>query len=276
MTTRDHPGQLPHRGAGLYDDRTMPRLDALIARNLGLSRRQVTRLLRAGRIHDPHGQRLDDGRVPCRPGDGPRPIVLDGHPHTLHHRMSVCLHKPVGVVTAHRDRRHPTAHALLDEAPLRRELRAVGRLDLDTSGLLLWTTDGTLLHRLTHPRYAVPREYHVGLAGPFEDPPPDLRLPDGHRAGIVTLARRAPDDMHPGLRRSPRARVHATIVLRTGRFHEVRRIFAALGTEVIDLCRVRFGVVTLPTSLPAGAYEPIDLHARFRGLSPDLPPAALD
>ncbi|MCX4241436.1 pseudouridine synthase [Paraliomyxa miuraensis] len=246
----------------------MPRLDALIARNLGLSRRQVTRLLRAGRIHDPGGLRLDDGRIPCLPSEGPRQVVVDGEPHTLHHRVSLRLHKPVGVVTAHDDPRHPTAHALLREAPLFRELRAVGRLDLDTSGLLLWTTDGTLLHRLTHPRYGVPREYHVGLAGGFRDPPSDLRLDDGHAPRIVALERRVVTSMHPGLRRSPDARVHATITLTTGRFHEVRRIFMALGTEVLDLCRVRFGVVELPVSLPASAHEPIDLHAVFRGLSP--------
>lgn len=246
----------------------MPRLDALIARNLGLSRREVTRLLRSGRIEDPTGARLDDGRVPCPPGEGPRRVLVDGEPHTLHHRVSLRLHKPLGVVTAHEDARHPTAYALVREAPLHRELRAVGRLDLDTSGLLLWTTDGTLLHRLTHPRYAVPREYHVGLRGEFGEPPPDLRLDDGHAPRITALERRPEGRMHPGLRRSEHARVHASITLTTGRFHEVRRIFAALGTEVLDLCRVRFGVVELPPSLPPGAHEPIDLHALFRGLSP--------
>lgn len=246
----------------------MPRLDALIARNLGLSRRQVTRLLRAGRVRDPEGQRLDDGRTPCRPCDGPVLVEVDDQTHTLYHRRSVRLHKPVGVVTAHEDRLHPTAYALLEGTPLHRELRGVGRLDLDTSGLLLWTTDGTLLHRLTHPRYAVPREYHVGVAGDFRPPPDDLRLPDGERAGIVSLSRREATTMHPALRRSPAATVHASIVLRTGRFHEVRRIFAALGAEVVDLCRVRFGTVTLPESLPAGEHDPIDLHAIFHGLSP--------
>lgn len=250
--------------------RSVPRLDALIARNLGLSRRQVTRLLRWGRIRDPAGQRLD-GRTPCRPSDGPAEVVVDDDPHVLYHRASRRLHKPVGVVTAHRDDRHPTAYDLLAGAPLHRELRAVGRLDLDTSGLLLWTTDGTLLHRLAHPRYAVPREYHVGLADDFTDPPDDLRLASGEPAGIVSLLRADPDALHPALRRSPAARVHARVVLRTGRFHEVRRIFAALGSEVLDLCRVRFGAVELPASLLAGDHEPIDLHAIFRNLHPALP-----
>ena len=245
----------------------------MIARNLGLSRRQVTRLLRAGRIETEDGQKIDNGREPCRPSDGPRQVVVDGERHTLHHRVSRLLHKPLGVVTAHRDNRHPTAYALMEDAPLFKELRAVGRLDLDTSGLLLWTTDGTLLHRLTHPRYAVPREYHVGLARDFEQPGPDLELDDGYRPTIVQLDRADEAAMHPALRRSEAATVHATITLASGRFHEVRRIFAALGSEVLDLCRVRYGDITLPESLPAGQHEAIDLHAHFHGLSPALPKA---
>lgn len=247
----------------------MPRLDALIARNLGLSRRQVTRLFRAGRIREPDGGRVDDAREACRPSDGPRSIALDGQVHVLHHRYSVLLHKPLGVVTAHEDRRHATAYPLLEGAPLFRELRAVGRLDLDTSGLLLWTTDGTLLHRLTHPRYAVPREYHVGLRRDFRDPPPDLCLDDGHRPRIAGLARQPAEAMHPALRRSPDAQVHATITLHSGRFHEVRRIFAALDSHVLDLCRVRYGSLRLPPDLAPGQHRPVDLHAEFRGLHPE-------
>jgi len=252
-------------------DGSVPRLDALIARNLGLSRRQVTRLLRAGRVRDAEGRKLDEGRQACRPSDGPRTLVVDGVEHTLRHRMGLLQHKPLGVVTAHFDARHPTAYGLLEGAPLYRELRAVGRLDLDTSGLLLWTTDGTLLHRLTHPRYAVPRVYHVGLARDFEDPGPELTLDDGHRPRISELERLPESTMHSALRRSPAARLHASITLHGGRFHEVRRIFAALGSEVLDLCRVRYGSIDLPPSLPARDHETIDLHAIFRGLSPEPP-----
>lgn len=252
-------------------DAPVPRLDALIARNLGLSRRQVTRLLRAGRVSNADGGRLDDGRIPCLPSDGPVTVIVDEQEHVLRHRASVLLHKPVGVVTAHRDPRHATAYELLREAPLFRELRAVGRLDLDTSGLLLWTSDGTLLHRLTHPRYAVPREYHVGLAGPFEDPTPGLRLDDGHIPTIAAWHRATEELMHPALRRSAEAREHAVITLTSGRFHEVRRIFAALGSEVVDLCRVAYGPIRLPDDLPAGEHREVDLHATFRGLSPAPP-----
>jgi 16S rRNA pseudouridine516 synthase len=246
----------------------MPRLDVLIARSSGLSRRQVTRLFRGKHIADEHGRVLDDPRQPLVADDLPRTVLVQGSAVVLRSRFELLLHKPVGVVTALRDDRHATAYALLEGAPLHDDLRAVGRLDKDTSGLLLWTTDGTLLHKLTHPRYALPRTYHAGLAGPFEPPRPELALDDGHRPEIVELAACDEATMHPGLLRSDDTRVFATITITTGRFHEVRRIFAALGTEVVSLCRVAFGGVELPRELEAGAWEEIDLKTRFRGLSP--------
>jgi 16S rRNA pseudouridine516 synthase len=246
----------------------MPRLDALIAKSTGLSRRQVTRLFRARRIAAADGVLLDDPRVTLAGDDLPRTVVVGGEPVVLRTRFDLMLHKPRGVVTALRDARHPTAFELLDDAPMRRDLRAVGRLDKDTTGLLLWTTDGTLLHKLTHPRYAVPRTYHAALARAFDVPPPGLTLDDGHRPDIVELAPRDPAALHPALDRPDHARVFATVTITTGRFHEVRRLFAALGSEVLALARVRFGPLSLPTTLEAGSWESVDLKAAFRGLAP--------
>ncbi|MBC8073051.1 MAG: hypothetical protein IAG13_32310, partial [Deltaproteobacteria bacterium] len=148
------------------------------------------------------------------------------------------------------------------------ELRAVGRLDLDSSGLLLWTTDGTLLHRLTHPRWGIERAYQVALASQWSTPGDDLVLSDGHRPHIVALDELAEADAHPGLVPAPGARRLATITLASGRFHEVRRIFAELGALVLSLCRVRYGDVELPRELAPGAWLPIDLRARFGGITP--------
>ena len=110
----------------------------------------------------------------------------------------------MGYITALRDDRHPVAYSLLESAPLFPHLRPVGRLDLETSGLLLWTTDGTLLQRLTHPKRAVPRTYHAALARPFRAPPADLVLEDGHRPNLVDLALIEPEATHPALARRPR------------------------------------------------------------------------
>jgi 16S rRNA pseudouridine516 synthase len=246
----------------------MPRFDILLAKNLGLSRSRVTRLLREGLVSDEAGVRLDDGRRQIEPATLPIAVDVAGQRHLLFHRVELLQHKPVGVVTALADDRHATAYGLLGDAPLRRDLRAVGRLDLDTSGLLLWTTDGVLLHRLTHPRWAVPRRYHAALAGPWRAPPPDLALSDGHRPNITELVALDRTRVHPGLVVPEGATHFAAIEITSGRFHEVRRIFAELDTLVLGLCRVAYGSIALPLDLPAGAWRPIDLRAHFRGMAP--------
>lgn len=249
----------------------MPRLDLLIAHNLGLSRGIVTRLCRSRRVTTPEGVPLTDPGLQIAPSELPRTIALDDEKHTLYLRFHLMQHKPLGVVTALRDDRHPTAYDLLKGAPLQRDLRAVGRLDRETSGLLLWTTEGPLLHRMTHPRYAVPRVYQAAVAGPWREPPPDLELDDGHRPEIVELRELAEAERHPALDVPTGATRLATITITGGKFHEVRRIFVALGTEVLGLCRVSFGPLALPTDLAAGQYREVDLHALFSGMHPRPP-----
>lgn len=183
---------------------------------------------------------------------------------TLRARMDLVLHKPIGCVTALRDAIHPTAFRCVEDAPLADDLRAVGRLDRDTSGLLPWTTDGALLHRMTHPRYAVPRTYHAALrSDPMPLPAEGIELDDGHRPTITALRVETVAQMHPGLAPAPTAQSHASITIVGGKFHEVRRIFAALETEVLSLCRVQFGPVQLPRELAAGQWTPVDLPAAF-------------
>ena len=227
-------------------------------------------MFKAGRVRSTHGDPLlAKDNVP--PSALPLEIRVDEVPVILRARFDLVLHKPLGVVTAHADRRHPTAYALLRDAPLFEELRAVGRLDKETSGLLMWTTDGTLLHRITHPRYAVPRTYHVALARPPAPMPAALVLEDGYVPDITGYEVRAPQTLHPALHRPPEAETFATITITTGRFHEVRRIFAALGSHVVGLARVRFGPIELPVDLPPGAFRACDLKAAFAGMHPSLP-----
>ena len=246
----------------------MPRLDLLIAHNLGFSRGVVTRLCRQGRVTTPEGAVLRDPGLQVAPAELPRGILLDDQPHTLYVRYHLMQHKPLGVVTALRDDRHPTAYDLLKSAPLHRDLRAVGRLDRETSGLLLWTTEGPLLHRMTHPRYAVPRVYQAALSRPWTSPPPGFTLDDGHVPEIAELRVLAESERHPGLEVPAGTQQLASITIVGGKFHEVRRIFAALGSEVLGLCRVAFGPLTLPHELAAGQYVALDLHALFSGMHP--------
>ena len=106
----------------------MPRLDLLVAHNLGLSRGVVTRLCRGRRVWTPEGEALTDPGLQIAPAELPRTVVVDHQPLVLHVRYHVMQHKPLGVVTALRDDRHATAYELLKAAPLHRDLRAVGRI----------------------------------------------------------------------------------------------------------------------------------------------------
>lgn len=238
----------------------VPRLAELLARNLGISKTAAARLIEAGRVRDPQGVAYADRRSvltvdPDNGGSQPPVVVVDEETVPLWGDALILQHKPVGVVTALRDPVHPTAYDLLHDAPLFHELRAVGRLDLDTSGLLLWTTQGALIQRLTHPKRRVPRTYQAALARPFAPVPGEFALDDGHRPQLVELRELARSDAHPGLVVPPEAKLLATVTLVGGAYHEVRRVFAALGSHVLGLCRTGFGGFTLPLDLPAGSWR---------------------
>lgn len=227
----------------------MARLDQLVARNLGCSRSEARRLL-GRRARDLPDERSAPG-LPMR-------LELEGLTVELYQEFHLLLNKPAGCVTALQDTEHPTALSYLRGAPLRAELRPVGRLDLDSTGLLLWTSDGDLVHRLTHPRAAVRRAYQVALARDFSPLPADLVLRDGHRPKVVDLRTIGEGELHPSLLRPPEAATFASITLTEGAYHEVRRIFAALGSHVLSLCRVGYGEVELPRDLAPGAWLPLE------------------
>jgi 16S rRNA pseudouridine516 synthase len=240
----------------------VPRLDALLARNLGCSKTKARGLIAAGAVRAPSsaggGEVLEDPRANIATAQLPFAITIDDEPLALVEAAYVLQHKPTGCVTALHDPRHPTAYDLLHDAPLFSELRPVGRLDLDTSGLLLWTSEGPWLQRLTHPKHAVPRTYHAALARPFAAlPATGLTLDDDHRPMIEELATLAPTDAHPALAQPPETATLATITIVGGAYHEVRRIFAALDSHVLALCRVSFGRLVLPRDLDAGSFRVI-------------------
>jgi 16S rRNA pseudouridine516 synthase len=237
------------------------RLDELLAKNLGISKTAVAGLVAAGRVTDDARRPIGDRKLAIPRLDPPRTVHLDDEPVALFDEVLVMLHKPRGVVTALRDSRHPTAYALLHDAPLFAELRAVGRLDLDTSGLLLWTTEGGLIQRLTHPKRRVPRTYHAALTGAFVEPAGNFALEDGHRPEITALTRLARSDVNPALNLPAEAQIFASITVVGGAYHEVRRIFAALGSHVVGLCRTQFGDYSLPADLPAGDWRRLALPA---------------
>ena len=230
------------------------RLDVLLARNLGCSRTAVRGIIADGGVAI-DGQVVTNPRHPLAASALPLVVTVDGVEQRLYDCVRIVMNKPLGCVTALRDARHPTAYELLREAPLHAELRAVGRLDLDTTGLLLWTNDGAEIQRLTHPKRAVPRIYQAALASPFAPLPPALQLDDGYEPNVLELREIPAADAHPSLTMPPETALLAAITIGGGAYHEVRRIFAALGSHVLGLCRVQFGSLALPLDLQPGGYR---------------------
>lgn len=230
------------------------RLDVLVARNLGCSRAAARALVADGGLAV-EGVPLTNPRETIAPDRLPLAVTVDGVARRLFDRVRLVQNKPLGCVTALRDPRHRTAYELLRDAPLHAELRSVGRLDLDTTGLLLWTNDGAEIQRLTHPRRAVPRTYQAALARPFQPLPERLRLDDGYEPNVLELVELPRTAAHPSLSVPAEAAQLASISIGGGAYHEVRRIFAALGSHVLGLCRVRFGALELPDDLAPGAHR---------------------
>jgi 23S rRNA pseudouridine2605 synthase len=203
------------------------------------SRREIDRLIQAGRV-------VIDGR-PAVPGDrllGQEKVFVDGRRIPLPAPVAtaeavLAYHKPVGQITARRDPEgRATVFEALPNAPRGRWI-AIGRLDISTSGLLLFTTDGTLAHRLMHPSYEVEREYAVRVRGSLSDAELDklaagIVLEDGE-AGFDRIERMGGGKSNNWYR----------VTLREGRNREVRRLFEAIGVTVSRLIRTRYGPIEL-------------------------------
>jgi 23S rRNA pseudouridine2605 synthase len=159
--------------------------------------------------------------------------------------VGIALHKPAGVLTARSDPGgRPTVYDIVRE-PTGGRLIYVGRLDLETEGLLLLTNHGPLAHRLTHPRWGVEREYRAEVRGPLDE----RRLAEGARRGIVLEdGRTAPFRARVLDRRGDRRTLE--LILSEGRKREVRRIVEACGGRVERLVRTRFAFLTLEGLAP--------------------------
>lgn len=217
----------------------MERLDKFLCDSGAGSRSQVKLLLKAGRVWV-DGRPEKDGSRKIDPDS--QEITLDGEILGGKRRMVVMLNKPAGYVTATEDPVEKTVMELLPENMKHLELKPVGRLDKATEGLLLFTNDGELLHRLISPRKEVPKRYyaqHEGQAGP-EDVAA-FRQGLTLRDGTVCLPAQL-EVLGPG---------ESLITVCEGKYHQVRRMMASRGMHVTYLERRREGTLELG-SLPRG------------------------
>jgi 23S rRNA pseudouridine2605 synthase len=193
------------------------------------SRRAAEELIAAGKVQV-GGEVVTD---PARDADDGSDVRVDGEPVAPEPREVWAVNKPAGVVSTARER--GKRRAITELVDSERRLYPVGRLDADSTGLLLLTNDGELANRLTHPRYGVPKTYRVRLARAPSDADLDrlrggVQLEDGP-AGPAEVLRRGEREIE--------------VTIREGRKRQVRRMAEAVGNEVEALQRIRIGSLHL-------------------------------
>jgi len=218
------------------------RLDRFLSHAVGLTRSEVQRAVRAGRVAVA-GATVRDPAVKVAEGAA---VTLDGAPVGPRGPRYLMLHKPAGCVCATSDGLHPTVLDLLPAAE-RDGLRVVGRLDLDVAGLVLLTDDGDWSHRVSAPRRKCPKTYLADLASPIGE-----EALGALRRGVQLRGERR-DTAPAAVERLGPARVRITVT--EGRYHQVKRMFAAVGNRVTGLRRERIGGVSLDPALPPGAWR---------------------
>jgi len=213
--------------------------------NLGYgSRSQVERHLRSGAVTDVDGKVLGTKDFPPH-----ERILFKGEPLDQAGPLTIIFHKPDGYTCSTDD----PGDTIYDLLPARFALRnpvmsPVGRLDKDTTGLLLMTDDGQLLHRLISPKHHVPKTYQVTLDRPLE----------GHEQELFasgTLVLRGEEKALLPAVMEVAGEKEAFITLEEGRYHQVRRMFAAAGNHVVALKRVATGGLRLPEDLAEGEWR---------------------
>ena len=228
----------------------MERIDNIIASQGQHSRKEVKTLIAKGRV-------AAGGRVVSSSSEKVDPlttqITIDGRPLEFKRNLYLILNKPKGYVSATEDRDHPTVLELVPQEYRGRDLFPAGRLDRDTTGLMIITDDGVLAHNILAPKKHVPKLYHVKL---------DIPVTEEMRAGFLEGVMlndgvcKAADLLKTGEKT-------ADVTLREGRYHQIKRMFGCFGAEVVELKRLGMGKLMLPEDLEEGECRELSAEELF-------------
>lgn len=217
----------------------MDRIDKIIASQGLYSRSDVKYLVSRKRV-------AIDGEVVRSSSQKADPeknvITIDGKPLTVKKQIYLMLHKPKGYVSATEDKEHQTVLALVPPEWKGRDLFPAGRLDKDTTGLMIITDDGVLAHNILSPRKHVQKVYGVEL-----DIPVTEEMQKGFAAGV---------ELNDGVCKEAELVITgektAEVTLKEGRYHQIKRMFGCYGAKVVELHRIAMGDLYLPDDLAEG------------------------
>lgn len=219
----------------------MERLDKHVSNRTGYTRSDVKQLLKKGSIRV-DGRPETDGSRKIDPDT--QEIICEGKRLPMGEHFYYLLNKPMGVICATEDKTHRTVMEFLPKGVPAKGIFPAGRLDADSTGMVLLTDDGVLAHRMLSPKHHVPKYYLVRLARPYEERyaqqfAEGLKLSDG-TACLPAEIRKADAG-------------YALVCLHEGKYHQVRRMLAAVGNHVEALHRVAIGGLVLPPGLESGS-----------------------
>lgn len=221
------------------------RLDRYLSGQTAFSRKELTAEIRRGAVKI-------NGIAVYRPETAVDPqkdaVTLHGAPVVYSEFHWFLLHKPAGVITASRDPKQKTVLDLLRPQDRLPKLFPSGRLDIDTAGLLLITDDGVQSHRMLSPKHHVAKYYLAQLRDPFQQ-----SCSDSFRNGILLREGGSEEPCLPAECEAIAPHL-AVLELHEGKYHQVKRMFAAAGNYVEKLMRFQVGALQLPPDLAAGSY----------------------
>ena len=221
------------------------RLDKFLSQQLGVSRALVLRELRNKRV-TVDGDIVKTGAMKISPE---QVVAFDGNVlDQITGPRYFMLNKPQGYVCSTDDPDHPTVLYFLEE-PVAYKLHAAGRLDIDTTGLVLMTDDGQWSHRITSPRHHCEKTYLVTLENPVDESTAEQFAKGVQLHNEKDLTKPAVLEVV-----TP---TEVRLTISEGRYHQVKRMFAAVGNHVVGLHRERIGDIALDASLAPGEYRPL-------------------